>query len=170
MVIAEAVCKMQKIKNLYFRSTIISYFLICKLYSEVCSASDTLNLMTIKVISETIDLLKAQVCTLFAKSGLFWTGVCHNFSIKVKNEGTGASKTLSKYATRNKCSNLSEDSGVSSSWQWLRHHLPKWNHHWTHIFLVFQCQCTWTLTIPLSRLPFLSFSPLSGLITLGFMP
>lgn len=29
---------------------------------------------------------------------LFCRGVCHNFSIKVKNEGTGASKTLSKYA------------------------------------------------------------------------
>lgn len=62
---------MQKIKNPYFHPTIIIYFVICKLYTEVCGASDRLKLMIIKLIKkEKIDVLKAQICSLFAKSTL----------------------------------------------------------------------------------------------------
>lgn len=71
MVRAEAVSKMQKIKDLYFHPTMISYFLICKLFPEVSSGTDRLNLMTIKVMKrEQIDVLKAQICSQFAKSNV----------------------------------------------------------------------------------------------------
>lgn len=157
MVRAEAVSKMQKIKDLYFHPTIINYFLICKLFSEVSSSTERLNLMTIKVIKrEQIDVLKAQICSLFAKSGLgrkkktFINGVS-SWSVKhislcwQTKEKWQLYICVSQFPTlvKKKCRDrriknlISQKHKVRNLQQWLGHNLSKWNHHWIHVFVLF---------------------------------
>lgn len=157
----------------------ISYFLICKLFPEVSSGTDRLNLMTIKVIKrEQIDVLKAQICSQFAKSNVgkknkkktFINGVScwsvkHIFLRWQNKEKWHLYICVSQFPTlvKKKCRDRRIKNLISQKhkWrnlqQWLGHNLSKWNHHWIHVFVLFQCQCTWPLTKPLSPPPLLVF-------------